>query len=187
MADAHFFISYTSADCDWAEWIAWQLEATGYTTVIQAWDFRPGGNFVVAMQRAAAESERTIAVLSPAYLQSGYTAAEWGAAFARDPTGTQGLLLPVRIQVCEPEGLLPQIVYIDLLGLDEGAAKAKLLKGVQRRRAKPTTAPDFPGAGPSGHHRPSPQPQSLRTLDYPDSSQANRAALAGKVSVKNVA
>ena len=48
------------------------------------------------MQQAVAESERTIAVLSPAYLQSGFTAAEWAAAFARDPTGTQGLLLPVR-------------------------------------------------------------------------------------------
>ena len=102
-----FFISYTHVDCTWAEWIAWQLEATGYTTVIQAWDFRPGSNFVVDMQHAAAGSERTIAVLSPAYLesylQSGFTAAEWSAAFARDPTGSQHLLLPVRIHDCEPQ------------------------------------------------------------------------------------
>src|SRR5262245_15915328 len=117
-----FFISYTHVDRFWAEWIAWQLEAAGYTTVIQAWDFRPGANFVWAMQRAAAESERTIAVLSPAYLQSGFTAAEWAAAFARDPTGTRGLLLPVRIHDCEPQGILPQIVYIDLVGLEEEAA-----------------------------------------------------------------
>src|SRR5215468_5564181 len=96
-AVSDFFISYTHVDCTWAEWIAWQLEATGYTTVIQAWDFRPGSNFVVDMQHAAAGSERTIAVLSPAYLesylQSGFTAAEWSAAFARDPTGSQHLLL----------------------------------------------------------------------------------------------
>jgi hypothetical protein len=110
-----FFISYTGVDRSWAEWIAWQLEAAGYTTVLQAWDFRPGDNFALAMQRAAAASVRTIAVLSPAYLQSGFTAAEWAAAFARDPTGTQGLLLPVRIHDCAPEGLLPQIVYIDLV------------------------------------------------------------------------
>src|SRR5262249_11676260 len=55
-----FFLSYTSVDRSWAEWIAWQLEAAGYTTVIQAWDFRPGANFALAMQHAAAESERTI-------------------------------------------------------------------------------------------------------------------------------
>jgi hypothetical protein len=140
-----FFISYTGVDRSWAEWIAWQLEATGYTTVIQAWDFRPGANFAVAMQHAAAESERTIAVLSPAYLRSGFTAPEWAAAFARDPTGTQGLLVPVRIQDCEPKGLLPQVVYVDLVGLDAEAARDTLLAGVQRQRAKPTREPEYPG------------------------------------------
>jgi hypothetical protein len=145
---ADFFISYTHVDRSWAEWIAWQLEAAGYTTVIQAWDFRPGGNFVLDMQRAAAESARTIAVLSPDYLQSGFTAAEWTAAFARDPTGTQGLLLPVRIQDCELRGLLPQIVYIDLVGLEPEAARERLLAGVRWQREKPTQEPEFPGPSP---------------------------------------
>ena len=143
-----FFISYTGVDRTWAEWIAWQLEAAGYTTVLQAWDFRPGANFALAMQQAIAESDRTIAVLSPAYLQSGFTAAEWAAAFARDPTGTQGLLLPVRIHDCELQGLLPQIVYIDLVGLDAEAARETLLAGVQRQRAKPSQEPGFPGPSP---------------------------------------
>jgi hypothetical protein len=43
---ADFFVSYTSADRAWAEWIAWQLDAEGYTVVVQAWDFRPGRDFV---------------------------------------------------------------------------------------------------------------------------------------------
>ena len=83
-----FFISYTSADKDWAEWIAWQLEAAGYTTIIQAWDFGPGENFVLAMQKAATEADRTIAVLSPDYLQSQFTAPEWQPLSLR--------ILPVR-------------------------------------------------------------------------------------------
>jgi hypothetical protein len=33
---ADFFVSYTSADRAWAEWIAWHLEAEGYQVVIQA-------------------------------------------------------------------------------------------------------------------------------------------------------
>src|SRR5215475_4960153 len=143
-----FFISYTRVDRSWAEWIAWQLDAAGYTTVNQDWDFRPGTNFALAMQHAVVESERTIAVLSPAYLQAGFTAAEWAAAFARDPTGTQGRLLPVRIHDCEPQGLLPQIVYIDLVGLDAEAARETLLAGVRRQRAKPTREPGFPGPSP---------------------------------------
>jgi TIR domain len=36
-----FFISYTQVNRPWAEWIAVQLEAAGYSTVLQAWDFRP--------------------------------------------------------------------------------------------------------------------------------------------------
>jgi hypothetical protein len=46
-----FFISYTGADRQWAEWIAWHLEQAGYSTIIQAWDFRAGGNFAHEMQR----------------------------------------------------------------------------------------------------------------------------------------
>jgi TIR domain len=42
-----FFISYNKADRAWAEWIAWQLEQAGYQTTNQAWDFRPGSNFVL--------------------------------------------------------------------------------------------------------------------------------------------
>ena len=39
---ADFFVSYTSADRAWAEWIACQLEAEGYTVVVQVWDFGAG-------------------------------------------------------------------------------------------------------------------------------------------------
>jgi len=72
-----FFVSYTHADRQWAEWIAWQLEEAGFTTLLQAWDFRPGTNFVNEMDRATTEAERTIAVLSPDYHTSQFAAPEW--------------------------------------------------------------------------------------------------------------
>jgi hypothetical protein len=144
---ADFFVSYTRADQSWAEWIAYQLEDAGYDTMIQAWDFRPGSNFVLDMQRAATESERVIAVLSPSYLMARYTQPEWSVAFARDPTGVHGTLLPVRVQECNLDGLLPQIVYIDLVNLDETTARETLLTGLRRERAKPPFAP-FPSATP---------------------------------------
>ncbi len=140
----HFFISYNKADRQWAEWIAWQLEQENYTTVLQAWDFRPGSNFGFDMQQATAHAERTIAVLSPDYLDSRFTQPEWFAAFAKDPTGEHGTLLPVRVRECKLEGLLPQIVRIDLVGVPEEDAKNALLAGVRRERAKPTAAPEFP-------------------------------------------
>ena len=51
-----FFISYSGDDKTWAEWIAWQLDEAGYTTVLQAWDFRPGSNFL-AWARTIAKYE----------------------------------------------------------------------------------------------------------------------------------
>jgi tetratricopeptide (TPR) repeat protein len=143
-----FFISYNKADRAWAEWIAWQLEEARYTVVVQAWDFRPGGNFVVDMDDAAADCKRTIAVLSPDYLTSGFGKSEWAAAFAQDPTGEKGILLPVRVRECELKGLLAQIVYIDLLNLNKAAAKRFLLNGVKLGRMMPDEEPDFPGAMP---------------------------------------
>jgi hypothetical protein len=97
-----FFISYTGVNRSWAEWIAVQLEAAGYTTVLQAWDFRPGSDFVHQMQQATSSAGRTLAVLSPAYFETGFGEAEWRAAFVKDPTGERGLLVPVRMQPCEP-------------------------------------------------------------------------------------
>jgi hypothetical protein len=78
-----FFISYPRTDQSWAEWIAWTLEAAGYSTVLQAWDFLPGSNFILEMQRAATEANRTIAVLSQKYLESTFTKPEWAAALPK--------------------------------------------------------------------------------------------------------
>jgi hypothetical protein len=139
-----FFISYASADQTWAEWIADQLEAVHYTTVLQAWDFRPGSDFLHLMQQATSTAKRTIAVLSPAYFGSRFGEAEWRVAFAKDPTGEQGLLVPVRVQDYTPPGLLASRVYINLVGLDEQTASATLLAGLNQRRANLPVDGRFP-------------------------------------------
>ena len=144
---ATYFVSYNRADRAWAEWIAWQLETAGHDANIQAWDFRPGNNFVLEMDKAAANSDYTIAVLSPAYLLSRFTAPEWAAAFAQDPTGENRRLIPVRVREFDRRGLLAQINYVDLVDLDEEAARMALLEGIEPGRAKPATPPAFPGAG----------------------------------------
>jgi hypothetical protein len=144
-----FFISYNHADEDWATWIAWQLDQAGYSVTIQAWDFRPGSNFVLEMQQAATAADRTIIVLSPNFLTSQFAKAEWAASFARDPEGLGRRLVPVRIAPCEVEGILGQIVYIDLVGLTEEESATKLMAGLEPGRAKPSTPPPFPGPSQS--------------------------------------
>lgn len=144
-----FFISYAASDSAWAEWIAWQLEEAHYSTVLQAWDFSPGSNFILEIDRAAQEAKTTLAILSEAYLERLFTKSEWASAFARDPVGEARSLLPIRVGKCKLGGLLAQVVYVDLVGLDEGSARRKLLEKLAGGRGKPSSSPSFPG-GSSG-------------------------------------
>src|SRR3954453_451580 len=146
MADRRdFFISYNNADEPWAEWIATTLADAGYTHYFQKWDFRPGGNFVLDMNNAAEQSERTLIVLSPDYLASLYTQPEWAAGFAQDPTGNRRIVVPVRVRPCEPGGMLRSITYCDLVGVAVDDARARLLAALAPS-GRPDTAPEFPGS-----------------------------------------
>jgi tetratricopeptide (TPR) repeat protein len=139
-----FFISYTGADVAWAEWIAWQLKAAGYTVTIQAWHFRPGMNFVTQMRQALDACQRTVAVISQAYLEkSTYGSDEWTAAFTRDDPSSLSLL-PVLVEKVELPTLLRPRVHIDLTDLEPEQAMARLLKGVHPGPVEPTEAPAFP-------------------------------------------
>lgn len=184
-----FFVSYTGADRPWAEWIAWQLEEAGYRVIIQAWDFVPGSHWMTRMGDGMQKAERTIAVLSQRYLQSVFGAAEWQSAVQADPTGFERKLIPVRIDDCTPTGLLGSVVWVDLVGLGEHAARQTLLDMIRNSlsgRAKPATAPPFPVAAaptpgssglipPTEQHRPSapvyPRPPSDGDRDAPASPE----------------
>jgi hypothetical protein len=146
-----FFISYTQADHAWAEWLAWELEAAGYRTMLQAWDMPPGTAFAHAMDQALQTCRRIILVLSPSYLRSAMGEAEWRAGFVDDPSGEQRRLLPVRVERCEPKGLLADRVWIDLAGVDEATARMLLREGVAnalRGHGRPDARPQFPRSPP---------------------------------------
>lgn len=125
-----FFVTYNHRDEDWAKWIASELETAGYTTVLQVWDFLPGDNFMVKMDQALAECRHTLGVLSPSYLASVFTAAEWTTAYRQALLGKARGYIPVKVLECEPEGLLGPIAFIDLISCNEGEARRRLLAGV---------------------------------------------------------
>jgi len=153
---ADFFVSYTSADQAWAEWIAWHLEQTGYQVIIQAWDFEPGDNFVDRMRDALEQADRTLALMSAAYLASPYCTDEWTGAL-HDPDG-RNRLLQVRIEDCEPPRLLRAQVYVDLVGLPPRAGEGAL---AERGKARSTQATNR--GGRDRKRRPSGRACSPRT------------------------
>ena len=171
-----FFISYTHADTAWAEWIGYVLEEEGFSVIIQAWDFLPGKNFVLEMQDAATKAGRTLMVLSPDYLQSQFASPEWAAAFGRDPQGREMKLVPVMVRTCEPAGLLASVVQIRIVGLDEEAARKKLIGGINQKRAKPSSRPAFPGTAAPIEHKAFPGPSHAAGLQ-PNAGRSPSASL----------
>jgi TIR domain len=146
-ATRDFFISYTQADRAWAEWLAWELEAAGYTTLLQAWDMPPGSAFVHTMHQAVQHARHVMPVLSPAYLRSPMAEAEWRPGFVADPGGEARRLMPVQVEACESTGLLADRVWIDLVGLDETAARAELRDRIAvalRGSRRPDAPPPYP-------------------------------------------
>ncbi|MFD4191689.1 toll/interleukin-1 receptor domain-containing protein [Amycolatopsis thermoflava] len=165
LASRDFFVSYTGADQGWAEWIAWQLEEAGHTCVLQAWDFTSGSRFVHEMHRAAQVAERTIAVLSNAYLESSFAEAEWQEAWRADPGGEQRKLLVFRVENCKRPGLLGQLVSDDLFGVDEMTARSRLLAAIRQGRRKPDLPPGFPAHDIPMNAKPFPGQLVEATLD----------------------
>ena len=143
-----FFISYTAVDEEIAEWVAFCLEDAGYQVIFQKWDFRPGNNFVLLMNKALIVAKRTIAILSTAFEEALFTQPEWAVIFSDDPKGDKRRLIPVRIMDFRPKGLLRDIIYIDLVphlkNGDTDGARMALINGVREGRAKPQCEAGFP-------------------------------------------
>ena len=101
---------------------------------------------------AVRKAQRTIAVLSPAYLRSAYCQAEWRNIFTTDIDGRDRRLVPVCIEKCPAKdlGLLKTRVSIDLTKCpDAASARQALLDGL--KGGEPETEPAFPG-GPQSEN-----------------------------------
>ncbi|MEV6182395.1 TIR domain-containing protein [Streptomyces sp. NPDC052015] len=174
-----FFVSYSPADERWAAWIAWTLEEAGYRTVLQAWDFVPGTNFVDFMDRGVSESAAVIAVLSRNYERSRYGRMEWQAALRADPDTPDRRLITVRVEDIPVEGLLATITYVDLVPVaDPSAARDLLLTRVRQAldgRARPSLRPDYPGG-----NGPLPPPTPALPTAPPPGRPLGRPGWAGR-------
>jgi hypothetical protein len=82
------------------------------------------------MRDASANSDRTIAVLSPAYFESKYCIAELNAAPAPDPNGLSGQIFLVFVARCDLPPDVAQLNYLDLVGTEEVFARQRLMRAL---------------------------------------------------------
>ncbi|MFL5283084.1 MAG: toll/interleukin-1 receptor domain-containing protein [Rhodopila sp.] len=74
------FVSYTSSDSQWAEWIATDLRALGHTPHIHQWEIGPGDDILAWMENHHAAADHVLCVVSEAYLKGSYSILERNAA-----------------------------------------------------------------------------------------------------------
>src|SRR3954463_4897577 len=144
-----FFISHAGRDTGWAEWLAWQLQQGGYTVELDVWDWAPGEDFVARMAAALERADRLLAVCTEAYFVSAFGGAELRAAFVGQAKA-EGRILPVLVEPVTLPPLYEPLIHLDLTGLDEATAAARLRTRLAGGR--PTGPPPFPhrDAEPSG-------------------------------------
>ncbi|MGE5373526.1 MAG: toll/interleukin-1 receptor domain-containing protein, partial [Bacteroidota bacterium] len=96
------FVSYSSANKEWVrKTFVPILEKAGLIVCDYYRDFDVGAPIVMEMERAILESRKTIPVLSPAYLQSGWTEFESLMVQTTDAANRNRRFLPVILEKCE--------------------------------------------------------------------------------------
>ncbi|MEU8659890.1 TIR domain-containing protein [Actinoplanes philippinensis] len=185
-----FFISYSPADEQWATWVAWELERAGYSTMLQAWDFVPGTNFIDFMDRGVSRSAAVIAILSRNYIRSTYGRLEWQAAMRSSPADPGSRLITVRIEDFPLEGLLATITFVDLVPVaDAETARSLLIDRIRHAmvgRAKPIAEPGYPHPAPAQAGFVPPAPLGSPRTSGPR-SRAPRRALDQPVHLLQIA
>ena len=128
------FISYSHRNKEWVrEWLVPHMQNAGLTVCIDHESFEPGAPSITEMERAVLQSRKTVLVLTPEYLQSGWTEFENILVQTPDPAAHQRRLIPVLLLRCELPLRIAMLVHIDFTHAEEHAEKAEhLVATIQR-------------------------------------------------------
>src|SRR5262249_24818992 len=115
-----FFLSRRGSAAAIAREVADVLIDAGYKVLTQDYDIHIGENFVAAMHKGLKLSRHLIVLLTKDYDTSEHTLSELTnfLAAAKRAEGERRLIV-MRVEDCDPEGLLAAVVYVDLVGIED--------------------------------------------------------------------
>jgi hypothetical protein len=137
------FISYSHKDKDWVHnWLAPRLGQAGVTVCTDSGSFDVGVPVMANIEAAILACRHILLVLTPAWLESEWTACEALMAQYRDPANLRQMILPVLREPCYPPARLGMLSYADLTGRgDTDKEFANLVAAIRGERRLPSTAP----------------------------------------------
>jgi tetratricopeptide (TPR) repeat protein len=115
-----YFISRRGGSAAIAQEVAEVLMSAGYTVYVQDYNIPRGANFVAAIHDALKRGRHLVVLLTKDYDASEFTLMEltnFLAAAARSAEDRRIVLL--RIEDCNPEGVLAGMVFGDLVGIED--------------------------------------------------------------------
>lgn len=145
--DFDFYISFTSADTTWAEWVSWKLEEAEYRIYFRKWDGHPGGS--PNLSSRIEQCRRMLVIASRDYQKDPIFGTEWESAWQSDPDYSMRRLVTVRIDESQLPYRLSETACAHLYGLDEEEAVRDLYRvagwSISAERLKPSIPPTYPG------------------------------------------
>lgn len=109
MGKGTVFISYARQDKEWAKWLGERLHGHGFEISTDMTSVAPGQSWIKELDRAIANADVLLAVLSPNYFQSTWCQQETAAAVANGVP-----IVPVLVEPCEIQGFLRHYHLADL-------------------------------------------------------------------------
>ena len=128
------FISYSSLDKDWVHGeLLERIEEAGLKVFIDTRDFERGAPSIKEMERGVIECRKTLLVLTPHYVQSGWCDIENIMAQTRDPANEQLRLIPLLKAECKKPLRIATLTHIDFTDdADHDLAWRQLLTALGR-------------------------------------------------------
>jgi hypothetical protein len=123
---ANIFVSYALKDRDWAFWIGWELHRLGHVAHIDAWEIKPGDDFIAWEKQTFAKADHVLLVISLNSLHTQYVGSARRVAQLAVESSRANFVLPVRVEDCELPSSLASERYCDLFGIGEREAHDRL-------------------------------------------------------------
>jgi len=141
--DYDVFISYSSHDKQWVRNdLLIRIEQTGLRAFIDFRDFKRGAPSIKEMERGVATCRKTLLVLSPAYIESGWCEIENIMLQTLDPSNRSLRLIPLLKTKCEKPLRISALTHIDFTeSADLDLAWHQLLNALEAEDEEPVEEP----------------------------------------------
>jgi len=114
------FVSYSHADADWVrDWLLPRLKDAGLEVCIDRDCFEPGAPVAEEIERAITQSRRTLAVLTPDWVESEWTDFEALLVQHHDPAARYRRLIPLLLKPADLPERIQMLHWVEFTQVEE--------------------------------------------------------------------